>query len=251
MKANNTFLKMTLTGKKIKMMLAALLATAAMAGGCDSEDEKTYDLTVGWNINGFEICSSNLPETQFAQSEVVFTTVQVNVYEDETKAQSVQAPISVPCAQFATQITRLPRGKYYVTLDAYADYDGDVIPFFQGEKEVSIPKDGDSITIPLVAGTGEILVYWQFSGGKTCGVDMAGEVTDVAIFVNGQQTKTTCGSGQVLLPDIAMGTSYTVSAQALDASGNVLYTAQYLPSVSATEFTVLPGERYSVPLVFQ
>ncbi|MBN2718969.1 MAG: hypothetical protein JXX14_24190 [Deltaproteobacteria bacterium] len=238
----------------VRLLIGAMIVASLSLsmGGCDSEDASTYDLTVRWNIGGMRTCNISLPTDQYAQDELQFGKVVVNIYEDETATKAVQAPVVVPCANMESKISRLPRDTYYVTVEAFATYMGEQMPFFQGASEVTIPATDDAINIPLTVGNGEILVFWTFAGGKVCGVEMAGEVANVAVRLNnGNPIVVPCGQGQLLLEDVPTDIIHTISADAYDASGNILYSADHLSTVDSEEFQVLPGQSYQAVVIFQ
>ena len=247
MKTNN------ISCKSLRLLTGILLLTTLGVGlmGCDSEDKSTYDLNVSWNIGGLQVCRTVLPDTQFAQSELNFHKVVVKVFEDDTKT-ALEQTATVTCAEMGALITDLDRGSYYIEVDAWADYMGTDLPFYQGKTEVNVPKDGDEVSIPLIVGKGKIDVRWQFSSGWTCGNATVGEVANVRVTLNnGAPTVAGCGQGHILLEDLSTGVIYNVIAQALDASGNVLYSATHMPTVDSPDFQVLPGQTYAASVVFQ
>ena len=246
MKTKNRISKITM-----KMFVLAILAFAFASGGCDSEESESHNLTVRWNISGIPQCQTVLPADQYAQTDLLFETIEINVYEDDTQTVAVQPPIRVACSALEATITRLPRDTFYITVDAYANYQNQVIPFFQGATSVSVPVANNVVDIPLLVGKGKIVVDWTFS--KTCGVTQAGEIANVAISLDGQPPTTViCGDGQIVLENIATNQPHSISAQALDAAGIAKYTAEYpTADMGVTSFSVLPGQIYNATVSFQ
>ena len=250
---------MNTTNKNIKKSLNILIAMLVVAtvgmsiSGCDSEDTSTYDVTIKWNIGGLPICKASLPEPPFTQPEVAFGTVEINVYEDETKAVMVQEAISVPCANLQAELTRLKRDSYYITVDAWGDYAGAQLPFYHGESPLDVPvKDDAPIDVPLVVGKGTVQVLWQFAGGFTCGVETAGEIVNVAIKLDdAKPVIATCAEGQLVLENVAIGQSHEITAFAMNAQGETIYTTYHLNTSGTTDFQVLPGEVYKAVVIFK
>lgn len=232
---------------KLLLLLMAAMVVLPLVSGCDSEEEKTYELTVGWNISGFNTCQTFLPVGQYAQDEITFTQVKINIYEDETATETVQSTITADCLFYEQEIKGLDRGSYFVTVDAYGDYDGQELAFFHGESTASVPGDNNTLNIPLTVGLGQIAVNWGFNSVFTCGITQAGEVTDVVVDINGESFSAPCGQGGIVLSKINPGTSNTITARALDANGDMLYQAAH----AANPFHVLPGEVYPASVVFK
>jgi hypothetical protein len=214
---------------------------------CDSDPVETFDLEVSWAIAGQRLCSALLPEEEFSVDRIEFIHMTINLYKDEDLKNPLQNATKVPCTDFSHTITRLERGKYFVKVEAYAEYEEQVFPFFSGVEEIRITSDGDTIQVPLSLGGGEIQVVWKFEGGMICGLDMAGEVKEVSFELNGQEYSSPCGEGQVIIEDIYTGDSFTAEGKAFDQNGDTLYTTIY----ENNPFKVLPGQRYKVELVFE
>ncbi|MBN2527794.1 MAG: hypothetical protein JXR76_15500 [Deltaproteobacteria bacterium] len=237
---------------RLPILILALCAMAIATAGCDSEETETFDLEVTWSIGGLNVCQQTLPTDQYAQASIEFERIEIRVYEDESKTNPpIQTPTKVLCSAGMAQLNGLPRDTFYISVDAFGNYQGQVIPFFQGTSKVSIPAEGDAVDVPLVVGKGKIIVDWTFA--KTCGVTMPGEVDNVAISLDGAApTIVSCGDGLLTLDKIATNQLHNISAQALDASGNVLYTAKHvLADGITTDFGVLPGQTYSATVNFQ
>ncbi|MBN2342721.1 MAG: hypothetical protein JXX29_16880 [Deltaproteobacteria bacterium] len=229
------------------IILISFIISAFAFSACDSEEGGTHDLVVHWNIAGLNVCKAFLPEGQYAQDELVFTTVEVNIYEDETEETAIQAPITANCGAGQTRITRLDRGSYFVTVDAFTDYDGSELAFFRGESEVSVPAPGNVVDIPLMVGDGKIEVTWQFAGGMTCGLDHAGEIADIVVSLDGVDYEAACGDGRIVIEDVFPDSEYRITAVALNKDGDVVYDAIH----DGNPFEVLPGQVYPATVVFQ
>lgn len=232
---------------KYYIFFALLFTFSLTTLGCDSEDGGTHDLTVQWNISGLSTCSAFLPPATYAQGEIHFDTVEVNIYEDETAQMAVQSPAPVPCGTFETKINRLPRGKYFVTVDAFGTYDGNTLAFFRGEAVVSVPVENDIINLPLQVGDGQIHVAWKFGGGMICGLEKEGEVKNVVIRLNEEEYKVSCGEGHLTLDNVYPNNDYRIEATALNSNGEILYHARLVDN----PFEVLPGQSFPANLVFQ
>lgn len=232
-----------------KIFIAMLIAALSFGSiACDSEESESYDLTVNWNISGLEVCQTPLPVGEYAQDELIFEEVEINIYSDAELTTAVQAGVTVPCDSFNYEFTRLARGKYYITVDAIADYDGAELAFFQGSVEVSVPADDDEVAIQLMVGTGDVAVTWSFDGGLTCGIEMAGEVDSIVVDLLGEDEQTVaCGDGQLVIENVGPGSGNELTLKGLDVDGEVIYIQDFADN----PFEVLPGESVDARVVFE
>ena len=212
----------------------------------------TYDLPITWAANGLENCRYSLADSQSSVNELIIDSVEFNFYQDKTKQTVIQAPISVPCSEKEAIVTLPLDVPCFVTANVYANFGEERLRSFQGEKEVNLPEDESGITVLLQPVDGEIQTFWQFAGGLVCGIAMAGEVKNVAITLNDRAPFITpCGNSQLKLGNIPPGTAYRIHAEALDAEGNVYYTADHIPQTNGNEFQLLPGQTYTASLLFE
>ena len=192
------------------------------------------------------VCRAYLPEGEFAQDDVVFDSVEINIYEDETAETAIQPPVSVPCETFSYTIARLDRGSYYVTVDALTDWDGDELAFFTGATTVAVSGDDATADVNLAVGKGDVRVIWRFASGLICGADQAGEVTNIVVTMGDMEMAAACGDGQVIFASVPPGSDYIISGTALSKDGEVLLNA----TLAEAPLIVLPGGSYETELVF-
>ena len=221
-------------------MLAALAALGLAAAGGDTEDGKTYDVTVSWNIAGAETCVFNLD----ADTQLEFDVVQIDLYDAQGDEAPIQAPIQVDCADFGYTITRLERGKYFAEIGAWAeDEDGDYLPYFQASGEIRAPAETEEgYEFGLLLGTGDIDIVWDFDGPGWC--DSNG-VTDLDISLVDELVP--CDQESYLLEDVSPG-NYTLTIDGLDADGNDVVAGEYN---DGQPFSIKPGELIEAIVVLE
>ncbi|MBN2804013.1 MAG: hypothetical protein JXR91_13045 [Deltaproteobacteria bacterium] len=230
------------------VQIISLLLFLSLSSGCSSDAVGSEDLTVSWNISGLSVCKAYLPDGEFAQDEISFDKIVINIYKADDLETPVQDEVVVPCETYNYVFTRLKRDRYVVVIDAKGEYDGKVLPFFGGEQDVRLTSNEEEnfadIQLTLAKGTAQIV--WQFDGGLTCGIENAGEVDAVSVNFAGSDIEASCGDGMIVIDDVVPGTSYKVKGEALDVKGDVLYNYSSNKSV-----TVLPGETLKINMDFK
>jgi hypothetical protein len=223
--------------KRRLIACAAALALALVAlAGCDSEDKKSYDVTITWNVAGGQgtTCAGMLNGPSGSE-QVDFETVAVTVYKADGDEDPIQQTVEVDCTAYEYTIPRLKRGNYFVELGAMAEYDDDYLPYYQAEGEISAPgKDGFDFT--LLQGKGEISVTWSFENLAMCGPN---EVTEVEISLYDGDETILCEDGEFLIEDLFWG-EYSVSVDGLDESGDEIFSGD----CEDNPFEVKPGQTY-------
>jgi hypothetical protein len=216
---------------RFAMLTAAFAAALLAASACDSEDTKTYDVTITWNIAGAETCTFHLDEDTVLE----FDKVQVDVFEEEGDTDPIQDPIQADCGDFSLVVPRLSRGTYFVELGAWAeDDDGDYLPYFQASGEIRAPAESDQgYDFGLVLGSGEIEIKWGFANYEWC--DSNG-VVDLDISLVDETVA--CDDETYLLEDVTPG-SYTLTITGLDDAGDPVVEGAYN---DGQPFSVKPGQ---------
>jgi hypothetical protein len=239
----------------MKQILTIIFAIIVVAGafaltGCDSEDEKTYDVTIKWTIADMPICESpsldTLPESLqdpevagTADNKLVVDNILLKVFEEPDDPDPIRE-LTLPCigSNNTYSITSLDRGNYTVKLDGMATYDGATLPFYNGESEIVAPNESiTEIALRIVGGS--VKVVWEFDAGM-CG---ANGVETVNITIFGEEYGTTytqnnvaCIDGVVIKEDVDWDI-YHVEMEGFDASNTLTHTGS-----SAESFKVRPGE---------
>jgi hypothetical protein len=226
-----------------------LVFLGTLVAACDGSQSENGDLTVNWKISGLNVCRAFLPEDEYAQSEITFETVEINIFKAADPDVAVQEPVVVPCDTYSYKFSRLSGGRYIVTVDASGKYDGEKLPFFSGSETALVPdkESGDSVTVPLMLGSAGVQITWKFESGLTCGVKKAGEVASVAVSFAGEEIEVPCGEGMVKLEDLEPGTDYLLTGEALDDGGEVLYDY----SSKGDNIELLPGQNLKLELLFK
>ncbi|MCP4674289.1 MAG: hypothetical protein GY854_01980 [Deltaproteobacteria bacterium] len=175
--------------KIITMVVLTAVIGLAFIPGCDSEDEKTYDINISWEILGFSQCVTTLPE-KFGGGQMAFTKMKIYVYENEGDEETVQNPFETPCSDKQTTIYNLERGQYFVVVEAIANHQEQVLPYFEGTATIDVPAENEDKVhpIPLNQNTGSIEVGWGFDNYRQCN-DSSVMVSEVKIILVGKDNK--------------------------------------------------------------
>ncbi len=218
--------------KNFGLIATALASIAALwVAGCDSENNKTYDIPISWNIAGAETCVFNLD----ADTVLEFDAVTIDIYDREGDEQPIQDRIEVACSDFGYTITRLERGTYFLELGAWAvDEDGEYLPYFQASDEVRAPAEEENgYQFGLMLGTGDIEIKWGFANYEWCDgngvVDMDISLVDELV---------PCTDEMYLLEDQTPG-GYTLTIEGLDADGVPVSYGEYN---EGDPFSLKPGQ---------
>lgn len=164
--------------KSISRSLLVIAATTVFALGCDTEGEKHYEITVGWNISGQQTCKAILISPETGEPETVdLEAVVVTVYKDKNyRLAPTPQDARVTQSQGACQhgeivLQDLQRGNYWVTVEAFAQLESDskAYPYYFGEGALKVPGPANETTnFTLAVGKGDILVDWYFEPKEKC-----------------------------------------------------------------------------------
>lgn len=226
----------------LKTISGALLVLASLSiVACNTESTQTYDLNIEWTIGGSKDCNAS-----FNKEDVALVGIEIALYESEADAQSGTGPIeksNAMCASNTHQVSRLQRGKYWVTVQAIGRIDGRDLPLYEGVQKVSVPVvDDKTVRFTLIQATGEILMEWNFP--RLCGFATANEVASVEISSSFDSITVPCTDGSYTFEDVIAG-EYEITMTALDIKGNILGTVN-----SDEPFMLYPGESYNEFLKF-
>ena len=232
------------------MAVFAALAAFALAAGCDSEDTKTYDVTVTWNVAGANTCTAS----PAAGVTLEFDQITIELYDmdqiSDGKVISGETPFQTEtvadCSLFTYTIQRLERGRYYALVKAWAtDNDGDHLPYYQAGTEIAAPSkaaDG-SYDVSLMLGKGEVDVTWGFDNYGQCDSSTVGVSTIVISLIPNEVID--CGDGEYVVTDVAWGDNYMLSVDGKDADGNITWTGDY----TGNPFSVKPGQTIEAQVI--
>jgi len=215
------------------LIVAAFVGVGTVFLSCDSDEAKTYDVPITWNIGGIENCTTAaIP--QAGNQSLTFQQVVVAVYDEEGDPQPLEQPFPASCNDFGYTIPRLERGTYFVTLDAMASLDGDYLGYFHGEGLIEAPaEDENGYAFPLSLGTGSVNVSWSFENGKMCG---ANNVEMVRVTIVDESEDIPCNDGEYLVEDLQWN-NYSLTVKGYDAEGNETWSGTY----EENPFLVKPG----------
>jgi len=228
---------------RFSMTLSAAVLAAGLlaAAGCDSEDTKTYDVTITWNIAGGQgaTCVGTLNGPGVSE-QVTFEKVAITVYSIADDEEPIQEIVEVNCNAYEYTIPRLRRGDYFVELGAMATFEGERLPFYQAEIDISAPAKSDKYEAVLLQGKGKVLVSWSFDNNKMCGPNGVAEVV-VSLAAS---EKIPCEQGEFLVEDLYWS-DYSVNVVGNDAGGNAIWTGD----CADNPFEVMPGQVYEAHVV--
>ncbi len=183
-----------------------ILAAGSIAmAGCNTEATE-FDVTISWNIAGAPTCQAFLD----GDTTLTFDEVVVTVYDEEENV--VDTSPKVPCTDFEYQIPDLEEGTYSVTVFAYADHDGDYLPYYQARGKIEAPEPSDEeYKFGLEVGTSTITIIWGFEFG-TCGVN---NVQTISVEMQGDKytipaEETTCDSAEGMVIDSIWWDTYDI-----------------------------------------
>ncbi len=230
--------------KRILGILMALcfIASAAVVGGCNTEDPKNYNVPISWTLGGSSNCSWMIQGVATPVDDVTVT-----VWENEDDEASFTDPVIVPCADLEYTIPRLKRGTYFVEVKGIAEYDDDDqglidLPILRQTMEIQAPyQDTHDNEFLLIQAKGTIHVTWSFDNGLMCGPN--GVTT---MDINLADDYVDCDEGQYTIEEVdTFDANNNLSIDALDDEGTVLFSGDFVDN----PFMVLPGEVYEAHVV--
>lgn len=239
------------------LLIAAFAATLG-ATACNSENEKSYTATVGWNISGQSTCQAILVAPGATDPQTVtLEKMVVTVYEDEeykTALNIEDTRITVgetDCSDYTIELDELPRGTYWVTVEAYAQREGDskAYPYYSGERQLKVPAtDGATTNVTLTVGKGDVRVRWGFDFLDKCGVDATVKVSlDAGSIINDYSTNelVDCAQENIFVAGRSWDT-YELTLEAYDADNKLTHAGTCVDSAKQDigEFELHPGEVY-------
>jgi hypothetical protein len=227
---------------------AAIFASAAIAASCNSEDTKTYDVTVTWNVAGANTCTAS----PAAGVTLEFDQITIELYDMEQisdgKVISGETPFQTEtvadCALFSYTIQRLERGKYFALVKAWAmDDDSDHLPYYQAGTEIAAPSraSGGAYAVSLMLGKGEVDVTWGFDNYGQCS---ANGVTDIVISLIPSES-IDCSLGQYLVTEVPWNDAYTLTVDGKNEDGDVTWTGAFADN----PFAVKPGQKIPAQVI--
>ncbi len=234
----------------ITVFMCLALIPLWFATGCDSEEEKTYEVTVYWQIDNKSACKVFLNDADDAP--INFAAVEVKIYKGKGKQVLVYEKNNLECTTYEHTLEgddALSEGTYQVEVLAYADYEDLYLPYYQAEGEIRVPSDDRRDIFNMTQGTGEVHVEWGFERG-TCG---SNEVNDIDIVLEStsgpfntiEQTGLDCDhEGGFTFTGVAWD-SYILKLTAYNTKKDVVGTAE------SEEMTVRPGLSIDKYLEFQ
>jgi len=200
----------------------AILTLAVLYGiGLSACSDKTYDVTVSWNIAGEKTCAFTLGTGE----NLVMEKMRVTTFKTKTDANPIDGPTEVACTNYEYKIQHLDKGSYFVKIEGMVDYKGETLAFFEGSGPINAPpskENPDGYAFSLSKNKGEILVKWGFADYSQC---PANGVEKIQISMLSNQTFD-CALGQYLVDDLD-GLTYTLSVKGLDVDGKVTWSGDY------------------------
>jgi hypothetical protein len=238
--------------KAITFIQAVVIAAGILVfWGCDSENDKTYDVTIEWLISDMPGCESAslswLPEelqdpavAGTVDNKLIVDEIELKVFEEQGDTEPIRN-LTLTCngSNNSYIISSLDRGTYYVTLDGMATYDDVTLPYFQGSAEIVAPSDENTV-IPLRIVDGSAKVMWRFPDGTMCN---ANGVDKVSVSLIGElrgkvytAPNVPCDDG-VVVKDGVQWDIYHTELEGYNASNTLTHTGS-----SDASFKVRPGE---------
>jgi hypothetical protein len=226
------------------LMALCLIASAAVVGGCNSEDPKNYNVPITWSLGGSSDCSWSIQGVPTPVDDVSIT-----VWEHEGDEEPLSEAVTVPCSDLEYTIPRLKRGAYFVEVKGIAEYDDDDqglidLPILRQTMEIQAPyKDAHNNEFLLVQAKGSIHVIWSFANSLMCGPN--GVTT---IDINLADEYVACDEGQYTIEEVdTFQENNNLSIDALDDDSNELFSGDF----ENNPFMVLPGEVYEALVVLE
>jgi len=222
--------------KRINWILA-LVALGVAFTGCDTEETSSYDILINWNIAGGQgdVCAATLNGPSKSQ-QVDFDKVRISIYEDAESKNLIQDPIEVNCTDYSYTLSRLERGSYYIRLGAFADFEGDYLPYYQAEGEVEAPGVDKGYKFILNQGQGSIKVTWSFDNKQMCDPNEVDEI-EVSLAPGDRQA---CNDGMFLIKE-AYWSEHRLDLSGYNSDGKKTWYGQYK---DGDPFEVKPGQVY-------
>lgn len=216
---------MILTGVALAMVISTLLFS------CDSESKKTYDVDVEWRINRVQECEAIVKDG----GQLNFSEIVITVWDDEDDIAEGKDPIAVEdgidCGDFEYTLSDMDRGKYFVVVEAIADYEGQELPYFQGSEELTVPSD-DPTEVDLYLSVGKVTAVWGFENRRMCG---ANDVEEVRAYLRvGSDEEDSgpidCELGEFVFENLDWD-YYELEIEGMDANGEVTHRGTYIADV--------------------
>lgn len=224
------------------VLMAVIIGALAWAtcAGCDSEDNKKYDVDIFWQIAGADVCTAN-PGVG-GVGELEFDKVRIDIYDEEESETTIQS-VEASCGDFSYTIAGLKRGTYWVRVNAMAqlEEDDEPLPYYQAEGEIKAPSKAelpDGYKFALEVGKATVEVKWGFADvGDTC-IDY--DVEDIDISIADEVVP--CYDediGQKHVVEDVSWNNYVIAIDGLDADGNVVAHGEYN---DGNQFEIKPRE---------
>jgi hypothetical protein len=217
----------------IPAMVIALVTTTMVLSNCDSEDSATYDATVAWTINKFQVCTFTLPPKLGGSLD--FDTIEITVYKNEKDIENGKDPVmeglETDCSKLDYTIKNIDRGNYFVVLKAMATYDGMTLPYFIGSSELVVPSE-EPTEVELTMNSASLTVGWDFDRGFCDG----NGVEEIQATLEGEsKTKTSgkipCTDETYTFEDLTWG-DYSLEVEGFNAKGEVTHRGSYIAEAS-------------------
>jgi hypothetical protein len=215
---------------------AFAVALFAVVMSCDSEDKKTYDAEIEWQINNSTLCKA-LVEDEYGGGTFDFDQVTIKIWDDEKDIAAGKAPVfkreDIGCDEFNFTVEDMDRGNYYLELKAWADYDGEYLPYFKGNGELTVPSD-EPTRVNLTRASGSVLVSWGFENYAMCGaVDV--EEIQITLEAEGEAPikpdRIPCDTGKYKIGDLDWN-HYKLTVEGLNADEKVTHSGTYIAEES-------------------
>ncbi len=220
----------------ILMVAAVIVTVSALLFSCDSEEKKTYEVTVTWEIGGIPSCESSPLPADFGGEPLNFDEIAVTVYDDEKDIAKGKAPImeglKTDCSDMEYTIEDIDRGSYFVVIEAIATHDGETLPYFKGRTEIDVPND-EPTAVSLSKNTGSINVGWSFENLRMCG---SNDVEEVKIILKSEgdtmeSDPIPCDDGDYTFEGLDWD-FYELQVEGMDSGGDVIFKGTYMAEPS-------------------
>ncbi len=191
---------------------------------------QTYDVEISWSIAGMAVCEIPVPES-FGGGSLTFDSVVISIYEEKGLFTN---SAETACDDYSYTLHDLESGKYFVTLDAMANYEGDNLPFYRADGEILVPTL-DDYEFGLALNAGEVKVSWGFDNYRMCS---SNGVNSIGISLDGMNDVVVdCDEQQFTIPDLDWSI-YSLSLIGFNESDEVTWHGEY----SDNPFEIRPGQ---------
>ena len=224
------------------VLMAVIIGALAWTtcAGCDSEDNKKYDVDIFWQIAGADVCMAN-PGVG-GVGELEFDKVRIDIYDEEESETTIQS-VEASCSDFSYTIAGLKRGTYWVRVNAMAqlEEDDEPLPYYQAEGEITAPSKAelpDGYKFALEVGKATVEVRWDFATAGTFCQDFGIEEMDISIADEVVPCNDPDNGPMYVVEDVSWN-NYLIAIDGLDADGNVVAHGEYNDGV---QFEIKPRE---------